>query len=112
MWPADCSCQSRSGAGDVAEAARMGGISRFYFPSLAAFAVIERRKRCTEMPPRRLVERIRSEFLEMPGLQLTQAQAARLWGLDQSMCANVIDVLIADTFLRRTSNGCIVRAQQ
>jgi len=30
-----------------------------------------------------LLHRIRSEFLEMPGLRLTPAQAARLWALDR-----------------------------
>ena len=30
-----------------------------------------------------LVHRVRGEFLEMPGLRLTRAQAQRLWGLDE-----------------------------
>jgi hypothetical protein len=29
-----------------------------------------------------LVERVRAEFIEMPGLHLTLPQAARLWGLE------------------------------
>ena len=41
-----------------------------------------------------LVERIRSEFLEMPGLRLTLPQASRLWGLDTRSCEAVIDALI------------------
>lgn len=62
------------------------------------------------MAPPRLVERVRSEFLEMPGLRLTPAQAARLWGLDATVVSHVIDALVADTFLRRTPAGTIVRA--
>jgi hypothetical protein len=64
------------------------------------------------MAPTRLVERVRSEFMEMPGLRLTPAQAARLWGLDAGVCDSVIDVLVADTFLRRTDGGAVVRAQE
>jgi hypothetical protein len=57
-----------------------------------------------------LVERVRGEFIEMPGLQLTVAQAARLWGLDVAACDNVIDALVQTAFLRRTHNGKVVRA--
>ena len=38
----------------------------------------------TNVPPlSELLGRIRGEYLEMPGLKLTLAQAQRLWGLDQ-----------------------------
>ena len=57
-----------------------------------------------------LVDRVRGEFIEMPGLQLTMAQAARLWGLDLAACRNVVDVLVDTAFLRWTENGKIVRA--
>ena len=57
-----------------------------------------------------LVERVRGEFLEMPGLQLTVQQAARLWGLDLAACRNVVDVLVESAFLRWTATGKIVRA--
>ena len=57
-----------------------------------------------------LVERVRGEFIEMPGLQLTMAQAARLWGLDLTACRHVVDVLVESAFLRWTSAGTIVRA--
>lgn len=57
-----------------------------------------------------LVERVRGEFIEMPGLQLTMAQAARLWGLDLAACRNVVDVLVESAFLRWTAGGKIVRA--
>ena len=57
-----------------------------------------------------LVGRIRSEFLEMPGLRLTVTQASRLWGLDEGSCRHVIDVLIGSAFLRWTTNGTVARA--
>lgn len=57
-----------------------------------------------------LVQRVRGEFIEMPGLQLTMAQAARLWGLDIAACRHVVDVLVEAAFLRWTDGGKIVRA--
>ena len=56
-----------------------------------------------------LVGRIRSEFLEMPGLRLTVTQASRLWGLDEGSCRHVIDVLIGSSFLRWTPGGAVAR---
>ena len=58
----------------------------------------------------RLVERVRGEFNEMPGMQLTEAQAARLWGLEPTACSGVVELLVGSAFLRRTPNGRIVRA--
>jgi len=46
-----------------------------------------------------LVGRIRSEFLEMPGLRLTVLQASRLWGLDEQSCRQVIEILVGSSFL-------------
>jgi hypothetical protein len=57
-----------------------------------------------------LIARVRSEFNEMPGLHLTPAQAARLWGMDSRLCQQVIDTLVGAAFLRRTRAGAIVRA--
>jgi len=59
-----------------------------------------------------VADRIRGEFNEMPGLQLTIAQAARLWGLDQTSCRRVIEALVDAAFLRWTPTGTIVRAGQ
>ena len=55
-----------------------------------------------------LVERIRTEFLEMPGLKLAQAQACRLWCLNESECGEALDSLIADGFLYRTPSGAFI----
>jgi hypothetical protein len=55
------------------------------------------------------VRRIHGEYLEMPGLRLTHAQAERLWGLDTGLCADVLQVLVETGFLRRTDTGQYVR---
>ena len=57
-----------------------------------------------------LVDRVRGEFIEMPGLQLTMQQAARLWGLDLLACRHVVDVLVDSAFLRWTESGKIIRS--
>ena len=58
----------------------------------------------------RLLTRIRSEFVEMPGLHLTLAQAQRLWGLDERTCREVLTALVDMRFLARRRNGCFARA--
>lgn len=54
-----------------------------------------------------LLRRIRSEFLEMPGLRLTLWQASRLWGVDAETCQRVVALLTAEGFLRRTPDGTL-----
>jgi hypothetical protein len=63
------------------------------------------------MHARTLVDRVRGEFNEMPGLQLTIPQAARLLGIEQDACKDLIESLVASSFLRRTSAGMVVRAE-
>ena len=46
-----------------------------------------------------LLDRIKAEFTEMPGLKLTIQQACRLWGLDEVMCQAAVDELILAGFL-------------
>jgi hypothetical protein len=57
-----------------------------------------------------VVRRVRAEFVEMPGLRLTPAQATRLWGLDGDACHAVITVLVDSSFLRWTPSGAVTRA--
>jgi hypothetical protein len=59
-----------------------------------------------------LVKRVRAEFLEMPGLRLTVAQATRLWGMEPAVCQTVVDTLVESSFLRRTAGGTFLRAEQ
>jgi len=56
----------------------------------------------------RLVRRVRAEFLEMPGLCLTSAQAQRLWSLEPRACEALLNSLIDCHFLRRTDRGLFV----
>ena len=58
-----------------------------------------------------ILRRVRAEFVEMPGLRLTPAQALRLWGVERDMCHAVIDALIDSAFLRWTPAGALVRAE-
>ena len=57
-----------------------------------------------------IVDRVRAEFNEMPGLRLTMAQAARLWNLEVSLCERVVERLVRLSFLRRTDTGSFVRS--
>ncbi len=59
----------------------------------------------------RVVWRVREEFLEMPGLRLTPAQATRLWGLEDATCRVVIERLVASDFLRWTAAGAVTRTE-
>jgi hypothetical protein len=56
-----------------------------------------------------VVRRIRGEFLEMPGLRLTSAQARRLWRLDETACEAVLGALVDARFLSRTRDGAFIR---
>ena len=57
----------------------------------------------------RTIERIRGEFLEMPGLRLTAAQVARLCGVDRAICQAVLDALVDAKFLRVSTDGTYTR---
>ena len=59
--------------------------------------------------PNPLLIRIKAEFLEMPGLQLTPWQAQRLWGLDAKSCDDALKALVDGEFLHRTSAGAYSR---
>jgi hypothetical protein len=54
--------------------------------------------------------RVRNEFLEMPWLSLTPAQAQRLWNLDALTCRSILLALIDEKFLTWTANGRLVRS--
>jgi DNA-binding IclR family transcriptional regulator len=56
------------------------------------------------------LQRARAEFIEMPGLQLTLAQAARLWDLDRESCHTLLSTLVDAGFLVKTRNASFARA--
>jgi hypothetical protein len=52
-----------------------------------------------------VVERVRGEFLEMPGLSPTLAQASRLFDVPQEDCRHVLNILLMEGFLRCSPEG-------
>lgn len=56
-----------------------------------------------------LVNRLRAEFLEMPGLQLKPEQVQRLCGLERTLCRTVLDSLVTAEFLCVKSDGTYAR---
>jgi len=57
-----------------------------------------------------LVQRVVADFREFPGMRLTPRQAQRLWALDARQYDRLLDLLVANGFLRRHANGVISRA--
>ena len=55
-----------------------------------------------------LLDRIRGEFREMPGLRLTVPQAERLWQLGHDDCETALDALVQEGFLGITEDGTYV----
>jgi hypothetical protein len=62
-----------------------------------------------ERPTHHLVERIRAEYREMPGLCLTKRQMRRLWALPPDVCDATVDELVATGFLRCRSDDSFTR---
>lgn len=58
-----------------------------------------------------VLRRVRGEFLEMPGLRLTEAQARRMWGLDAASCDALLGALVDAQFLFRTRDGAFKRSR-
>lgn len=58
-----------------------------------------------------VLRRVRGEYIEMPGLRLTSAQAQRLWGLDRASCDALLGALVDSKFLFRTRDGAFVRTE-
>jgi hypothetical protein len=56
-----------------------------------------------------VLRRIQGEFVEMPGLCLTAAQAQRLWGLDREFCDKLLDALVDSKFLVQRRDGTFIR---
>jgi len=58
-----------------------------------------------------MLRRVRGEFLEMPGLRLTEAQARRLWALEPALCSALLGALVEARFLFRTRDGAFMRVE-
>lgn len=55
--------------------------------------------------PRRPIDRVRGEFIEMRGFSPTVQQAARLFDLPADACHDVLTALEREGFLTRTPDG-------
>jgi hypothetical protein len=55
------------------------------------------------------LQRLRGEFLEMPGLRLTVQQAERLCGVEATMCKAILDALVDTRFLCVKPDGSYAR---
>ncbi len=60
-------------------------------------------------PTPNLLNRVRSEFTEMPGLRLRIEQAQRLWNLDRANCEMVLRSLVEANFLRQYADEAYSR---
>ena len=56
-----------------------------------------------------VLQRIQGEFIEMPGLRLTVAQAQRLWGLERAVCDELLGALVDANFLSQTRDGAFIK---
>jgi hypothetical protein len=56
-----------------------------------------------------VLQRIRAEYLEMPGLTLRAEQVQRLCGVDSKLCENVLNALVESGFLSRRADGAYGR---
>lgn len=57
-----------------------------------------------------LIERIRQEYLALPGLKLTVAQARRLWPARDGVFTAAMDTLVAEGFLGYLPSGFYIAA--
>ena len=64
-----------------------------------------------DRPTDEVLRRVQSEFLEMPGLRLTGAQARRLWGLDADVCEALLGLLVDANFLFKTRDGAFMKRE-
>jgi hypothetical protein len=60
--------------------------------------------------PVALLQRVREQYRDMPGLKLTTPQATRLFGVAPSVCATMLGALVMEDFLSRTGDGLFVRS--
>jgi hypothetical protein len=53
---------------------------------------------------------VQAEYLEIPGLHLTQPQVERLWRIEPAVAGRVLRMLVDVGFLRETRDRAYVRA--
>lgn len=62
------------------------------------------------LPYQQAFDRIRAEFVEMPGMRLTPEQVQRLSGVDRAVCKAVLDDLVRAGFLCIGPGGSYARS--
>jgi hypothetical protein len=65
----------------------------------------------TDRPGNESIERIRAEYLEMPGLCLTRRQMQRLCLLDANVCDAAVEQLLISGFLKCRADNTFIRAE-
>ena len=61
------------------------------------------------MTTKQVFDRLHAEYLEMPGMQLTPAQAQRLCGIGPDACRTVLSEMVAAGFLYVRQDGTYAR---
>jgi hypothetical protein len=56
-----------------------------------------------------VLQRLRAEYLEMPGMRLKTDQVQRLCGIEQNICQMVLETLVDARFLCVTPDGHYTR---
>jgi hypothetical protein len=56
-----------------------------------------------------VLNHLRAEYMEMPGLRLKARQVQRLCGIEPAMCQQVLDCLVNERFLCAKSDGHYAR---
>ena len=57
-----------------------------------------------------LLQRVRDQYRETPGLKLTKPQATLLFGVAPSVCAAMLRALVMENFLSRAGDGLFARS--
>ena len=60
----------------------------------------------------RLLDIVRGEYVEMPGLRLSRRQAQRLWAIDAETCDAVLGALEHSHFLEKNEDDEFMRAKR
>ena len=58
------------------------------------------------------LQQVRQEYLDTPNLRLTPSGAQRLFGLQPFPCMEILETLLGENFLCRTSDGLFVRSSK
>ena len=72
---------------------------------LGSWELIALTKRLVIVSKDEMLRRIHGDYLEMPDLRLSRAQAQRVWELDERTCTDLLESLTKDGLLERSHDG-------